>query len=540
MLVGFTGARFCYRGDAYHPIDLSKGWAQFDAWLGRSLDGGETWAVEKPAALRGDIPLTNPAPLLGNIQSSNPDLIVRFRNQTRYFHVSTDRGRTWGPYQEMPLFGFSSLAGRTDYRLSGTDDGLFFLTAQPEGGKSRVIAVETLDGGKNWTLKAPLIGQSIMPSTVRVSAQRLVMVTRTRGLQVHRSDDNGTTWSTLAFIDLGTSSNPASLVRLNDGRLAVTYGRRDRGQMCARLSTDDGASWSDEFILRDKAGNFDFGYPRSALRADGVLVTAYYWNDVFTKERYIAATLWTPPPPNRADVAGPVTLYAQWGIGANATLALHWKFDETSGITSPSWGGNYAWNSLGGNEGRLMNMGAGVWTVGKQNNCLNFDGVNDYVNMVRIGDNFPPLSVSGDCAISVWMNRSGVPSASVVLMDLATAGASGMKLVVRPGGNASLDATGGLVAAINDTRNICDGNWHHVAAVRTGTTFRLYVDGVLAGSNSKPSKTAPDYTRLTVAANISGVACFGGKLDDVRVYRGAFSDTEIQALYNSQAVGPKR
>ena len=96
MLVGVTGARFYYRGDAYHPIDLSKGWEQFDAWLGRSLDGGETWAVEKPDALRGDIPLTNPAPLLGNIQSSNPDLIVRFRDQARYLHVSPGRGTVRG------------------------------------------------------------------------------------------------------------------------------------------------------------------------------------------------------------------------------------------------------------------------------------------------------------------------------------------------------------------------------------------------------------------------------------------------------------
>ena len=82
---------------------------------------------------------------------------------------------------------------------------------------------------------------------------------------------------------------------LLDGRLALTYAQRDRAQICAKLSADEGATWGDEIVLRDRAGNWDIGYPRTAQRADGRLVTAYYWNDDPRSERHIAATIWQPP-----------------------------------------------------------------------------------------------------------------------------------------------------------------------------------------------------------------------------------------------------
>ena len=65
--------------------------------------------------------------------------------------------------------------------------------------------------------------------------------------------------------------------------------------MCPRKrvnSTDGGATWSDTLILRDDAGDGDIGYPRVVQRADGSLVTTYYYNDAPDTERYIAATIW--------------------------------------------------------------------------------------------------------------------------------------------------------------------------------------------------------------------------------------------------------
>jgi len=85
------------------------------------------------------------------------------------------------------------------------------------------------------------------------------------------------------------------MIRLRDGRLCLTYGYRDAPYgMRARLSSDEGATWGEEIILRDGGGNHDLGYPRTVQRADGQVVTVYYWNDRPDGERYIAATLWRP------------------------------------------------------------------------------------------------------------------------------------------------------------------------------------------------------------------------------------------------------
>ncbi|MBT3603447.1 MAG: exo-alpha-sialidase, partial [Candidatus Latescibacteria bacterium] len=55
-----------------------------------------------------------------------------------------------------------------------------------------------------------------------------------------------------------------------------------------------GATWGEDVVLREDGGNQDIGYPRTVLRADGSIVTAYYYNDAAEGDRYIGATIWKP------------------------------------------------------------------------------------------------------------------------------------------------------------------------------------------------------------------------------------------------------
>lgn len=82
---------------------------------------------------------------------------------------------------------------------------------------------------------------------------------------------------------------------LKDGRLVLTYGyRRPPYGIRAVVSSDEGQTWGDEIVLRDDGGNWDLGYPRTVQRADGRLVTVYYFNDHKDSERYIGVTIWKP------------------------------------------------------------------------------------------------------------------------------------------------------------------------------------------------------------------------------------------------------
>ena len=145
-----------------------------------------------------------------------------------------------------------------------------------------------------------------MPSSVRLSPTGILTAVRHEDslrhgpnwIDAYISNDDGKSWSYLSrpAPDTGEKSgNPPSMMRLRDGRIAITYGHRARPfNIRARLSTDNGKTWGPEVVLRDGGGAWDIGYTRTVQRADGNIVTVYYWVDDPKKERVIEATIWNP------------------------------------------------------------------------------------------------------------------------------------------------------------------------------------------------------------------------------------------------------
>lgn len=277
----------------------------------RSLDGGETWSIEVPSFLTGDAlrghgeePPAVESP--GGFDFTHPDSAVRFRWSS--FYYSDDRGRTWqGPYK-LPDFGQPRIMARTDYLVEGRHELTVFLTAAKANNREgRVFCVRTSDGGKTWSFVSYIgpepEGFSIMPSSVRLSPTRVLTTIRRKEGPRHwidawLSDDNGAGWNWLnrpVPSTGGSVGNPPSLLPLEDGRLALVYGYRSAPYgIRARLSGDNGLTWSEEIVLRTDAGSWDLGYPASVQRPDGKIVSVYYFNDHPDGECYIAATIWDP------------------------------------------------------------------------------------------------------------------------------------------------------------------------------------------------------------------------------------------------------
>jgi hypothetical protein len=87
------------------------------------------------------------------------------------------------------------------------------------------------------------------------------------------------------------------MIRLKDGRVALTYGYRSSPySIRARLSADGGRTWEEEIMLRDDGAAWDVGYPQTVQRPDGKVITVYYWPRARDRERIIAATIWDPGP----------------------------------------------------------------------------------------------------------------------------------------------------------------------------------------------------------------------------------------------------
>lgn len=110
------------------------------------------------------------------------------------------------------------------------------------------------------------------------------------------SDNAGFSWSYPK--PSGIWGQPAHLLKLQNGDILCTYGyRKQPYSIKACISKDGGKTWdlSNTVTIKENCPSWDMGYPASAQRPDGKIITVYYWidNDGI---RYIEAAIWEVKP----------------------------------------------------------------------------------------------------------------------------------------------------------------------------------------------------------------------------------------------------
>lgn len=329
LLVSFS------RGPCSYEAAYDMGHSVVDALGGeyvvlRSTDGGRTWprdglqslgsrqTIEKPL-------FTNPAYRPEKVFDwDSPDFCMTAgfgipperHKQVGYIQVSHDRGQTWdGPFR-MPDFGFSWVQVKPDYLVRPDGLVLLFVTVGIGDGRrgSRFVAVyASPDQGQTWNYLAPIIATSpdahfvnryyaspvLLPDGRIQVALRCQIDARNAWPEIFESQDGGRTW---AFVSRPSDwGGPSDLTLLADGRLLLVYGYRVKPYgIRARISEDQGRTWGPELVLRDDAGSWDLGYPRTVQLADGRVMVAYYFNraddDIQLNGgvRHIAGTIFRP------------------------------------------------------------------------------------------------------------------------------------------------------------------------------------------------------------------------------------------------------
>ena len=334
IVLGFTLGYIDVAG-GFHARDKTKPFANMQA---RSVDGGQTWdVVPMPCKTPGNRGLSadehmneglwvgevlngenGPVACSGGVDFLHPDFALMCaktglrRGVRSFWYYSTDRCQSWmGPFW-LPMWGQTGIAARTDYLIDGPKQCTLFLTANKHNGhEGRVFCARSVDGGKafgflSWVSAEPE-GFQIMPASLRLDEQRLLVAVRCSGrgeftetkhwIDAYLSNDDGLTWAHVGqpVPASGMGGNPPTLTQLPDGRIVLTYGYRAAPfGIRAKVSADGGITWGEDIVLRSDGGNPDIGYPRTILRPDGFLVTAYYYNDSAEGERYIGATIWRP------------------------------------------------------------------------------------------------------------------------------------------------------------------------------------------------------------------------------------------------------
>ena len=322
ILIGISRGYHKDLGPNRHNIDREK---PEDHIFARSLDGGQTWRIEDPApdgvliargtALHGIEPVIHykkVEKLKSPIDFEHPDLVLTLRmlgidEGPSVFYTSYNRGKNWdGPF-DLVVDGNRKIAARTDYIAFSKDSCFAFLTAAKSDGKEgRPFCAETNDGGLTWRLRSwigpePEIGFSIMPSTLHLGGNVFLTTVRrreetNRWIDSYLSNDACKSWEYFGKpVDDCGEGNPPSLIKLKDGRLCLTYGyRAEPFGIYAKLSSDNGKTWSKAVALREDGAGRDIGYVRSMQLPDETIVTTYYFQDNIAPERYVAATLWQP------------------------------------------------------------------------------------------------------------------------------------------------------------------------------------------------------------------------------------------------------
>ena len=208
-----------------------------------------------------------------------------------------------------------------------------------------------------------------------------------------------------------------------------------------------------------------------------------------------------------------------------------------SGIVGWWPGEGNAYDIIGTNNGTLQ--GGASYTSGKVGQAFTFDGSGSYVN---IPDSPLLDSFSNSITVELWLKANDT-SANSDWQGIVTKGNAAWAVQATSGAKTvSFGMTGPSPSGVNGSRNVKDGQWHHVAGVYNGTNIYLYVDGTLDVSTPASGNIVQNSYPMTIGCNGQGVYgypgyFYNGSIDEVSLYHRALSASEIQAIYATGSGG---
>lgn len=220
--------------------------------------------------------------------------------------------------------------------------------------------------------------------------------------------------------------------------------------------------------------------------------------------------------------------------GATLTvLPLPSCTNPPSGLLSWWRAENDARDSVGGNDGKLMN--AAGFAAGAVRQAFAFDGTNQYVEV----PDSPTLDPVAGLTVEAWVylsNYAGSPMA-VVSKDDEAANRQYMLNVVGSATNPVFRANVKLPTgyfSLTGTNGIPASTWTHAAMTFDGTSLKLYYNGALDSSLSVTGLLAKTSRPLRIGRGGPG-SYFAGNIDEVSLYGRALSNSEVQGLVSAGA-----
>ena len=521
-----------------------------DIVLRRSTDGGKTWGPLQVVSDGNGSTHGNPVPIVdrktGRIvlvtTHNGPQPCTNGCDRDPYVQTSDDSGATWTAPRELTD---AKLPSWNFWYATGPMHGIQ-LEHGPHAGRLIVGAsFETYDG----------VGPHVY------------------GTHLLYSDDAGETWhigATTSRDDGSVIAQEVTVVELTDGRIYALARERgtDPGNRAYAVSSDGGDSFDAPFrtipklvmpdvqgsLLRfsahnegDRRNRILFSAPAHPAAREVMTVRSSYdearsfgtWQQ--GKVFYWGPSAYSDMVRLDGDEAG---LLYEAGV-ANPYESIRWaRFNEaflsTPNGTPPGIPGPPAPGPLTPDVGPARNpayvRGGATVAAGKFGNGLALDGVDDYVEVPY--DRSIDLGAD-DFTMTAWIRYGATTGTHAILWAYRTGSGSTPQVWLRAEPESkrirALLSVDRFNVTVQSASAYNDDQWHHVVLQRVGGKLRLLVDGAEVGSVAAPAGSVTagkefGVQGIHVGQRVDGVNRFHGALDEVRVYRRALTDNELQQI----------
>jgi hypothetical protein len=198
-------------------------------------------------------------------------------------------------------------------------------------------------------------------------------------------------------------------------------------------------------------------------------------------------------------------------------LVASYGFNEGTGTKVTDLSGN-------GNNGTTRGT---TWTTaGKYAGAATFDGTSSWVTV----NDANTLDLTTGMTLEAWVYPTALGTGwRTVILKEKTGGLiyslyandSSQRALTQLNIGGDLNAWGTTQLPLN--------TWSHIAGTWDGTTLKMWVNGVLAGTKAVTGTLANSTGVLHIGGNAIWNEWFSGRIDEIRVYNRPLSQAELQA-----------
>ena len=219
----------------------------------------------------------------------------------------------------------------------------------------------------------------------------------------------------------------------------------------------------------------------------------------------------------------------------SGTLAAHWTLDQGTGTAAP--------DRTGGNDGTIFSQ---TWVdrhtssgiIDPPDTAMHFDG-SSFVGMGNVLN-----AGSNDFTVSAWINPDQLSGHQIIVGKSRAGDTAGGYWDLRiADGLLTIESTNISTGVLASSYTVPAGQWSHVALVREGTSYSLFLNGSLVDQTSVGSTINYGNSQelrigaRTSADGTSAFQGFSGDIADVRMWDAALTEDQLWSTIEHPATG---